>query len=1069
MKLTKKVLSLVLALSMVLAMGTVAFAARVEGDVLDGTEKITWTLSAQVFTPDTMDGVNTAVGHGAEDTAGVSITASTLKTQRADVTAYKTAQADLPYYQAGTGEEIVVNPGDMIWITTHIETNDSLYPTVLTQHWYYDPAVFVSPTMTMAQAAYIYEGTDSFDGSTDLMYQAGNAISGALWSRLHADYRTSWMQAANGLTQEQRDTYHMNNMVYLMDTDIIDGEYGGETYNNLDLDLWAIPVYVKPDATPGSTGTILMADSTQQLCQDSEGDYYETGFVIPQSGHVIDNQVLTFKVAGGEETPTVDYTALEAAITKYEGKTAADYTSTSWANATTAYEAAVAARTSTDQDTVTAAAETLEEAITALVAALDLTNWDNAVAGLPADLSGYTTSSVAAYNEAKATAEADKAAAVTAENQADLDAAAAALTAAKALLVKKADFTALDAQLNIALTTDTTGWTQASIDALDTAIATAQAFDKDDTPESAQDDVDAAEDAIYYAIVNRELAPVWAPDYTNWNAAVAKIPADLSIYTTSSVAAYEEAKAAAYEAKDAAVAVELQAGIDAAASDLEAAIASLEEKIDVAALEAKIAEIEAKNYVEEYYPEDAVVALNNALAEAAEIIAAKDDLGDQSIVEDAIDAIEAADDDMIMLDADYTVVDNAIAAIPADLSSYTDDTVNALMNAKDAVVYGLKIDQQAVVNAYAQAIVDATDALAKKAADKSALIAAIDSVANYNEADYTEATWADVVAAKEAAVAVRDNDALTVDDKATVDAATKALTDALAALEEKPKAADKDALNAAIADAKSKNLEIYTASTVATLNEALAEAEALAANDALTENDQATIDAATKALNNAITALKLKPTEGRVLEVNATDVPNAANTFAIKVEGRPVKVRFTAYNNTASTVTFNRTAAKNVGTIVSYNEAGEVVSDLSRDIAYEIWTVTFSLNDDLYYVSAKDNDGWESLSLAYVLDYQYSTDDAAVKSVEVADTAKAGDKLDVVVKTGADVLKVRTLYNGAVYQTFSNGVDDGEGGKVFNAKVGVYHAGAQTVSIEIKTANGWEAVEGFDKVVNVTL
>ncbi len=64
--------------------------------------------------------------------------------------------------------------------------------------------------------------------------------------------------------------------------------------------------------------------------------------------------------------------------------------------------------------------------------------------------------------------------------------------------------------------------------------------------------------------------------------------------------------------------------------------------------------------------------------------------------------------------ADYTAVDAAIAKIPADLSVYTDESVKALTDAKNAVVRDLTSDKQSEVDAMAKAIEDAVAGLVKK-------------------------------------------------------------------------------------------------------------------------------------------------------------------------------------------------------------------------------------------------------------------------------------------------------------------------------------------------------------------
>ena len=65
-------------------------------------------------------------------------------------------------------------------------------------------------------------------------------------------------------------------------------------------------------------------------------------------------------------------------------------------------------------------------------------------------------------------------------------------------------------------------------------------------------------------------------------------------------------------------------------------------------------------------------------------------------------------------DADYTAVDAAIAAIPTDLSIYTDESAAAVTAAQEAVVRDKFKSQQAEVDAMAKAINDAVAALEEK-------------------------------------------------------------------------------------------------------------------------------------------------------------------------------------------------------------------------------------------------------------------------------------------------------------------------------------------------------------------
>ncbi len=129
-----------------------------------------------------------------------------------------------------------------------------------------------------------------------------------------------------------------------------------------------------------------------------------------------------------------------------------------------------------------------------------------------------------------------------------------------------------------------------------------------------------------------------------------------------------------------------------------------------------------------------------------------------------------------------------------------------------------------------------------------ALNAALEAAEKLVESDYTADSWAKVEAALADAKA-----ALSATDQTTVDAAAKALTDAVAALvkaEPEPTKPDYAALNAAIEAAEALKSDDYTAESWAAVETALADAK-----DALTSDSQDAVDAAAKALNDAMDAL----------------------------------------------------------------------------------------------------------------------------------------------------------------------------------------------------------------------
>lgn len=89
---------------------------------------------------------------------------------------------------------------------------------------------------------------------------------------------------------------------------------------------------------------------------------------------------------------------------------------------------------------------------------------------------------------------------------------------------------------------------------------------------------------------------------------------------------------------------------------------------------------------------------------------------EQNIVDGYAAAIESAIAALTYKAADYSRVDAALGKIPSDLSQYTDESVQALNEAKNAVTRGKNITEQSIVDGYAEAIENAVGALTLKSA-----------------------------------------------------------------------------------------------------------------------------------------------------------------------------------------------------------------------------------------------------------------------------------------------------------------------------------------------------------------
>ena len=193
--------------------------------------------------------------------------------------------------------------------------------------------------------------------------------------------------------------------------------------------------------------------------------------------------------------------------------------------------------------------------------------------------------------------------------------------------------------------------------------------------------------------------------------------------------------------------------------------------------------------------------------------------------------------------ADYSAVETAMAAIPTDLTVYTDESVAALNTAVDGVVRGKAFVSQANVDAMAQAIEDAIAALQYKDADYTKVDEAIAKANALNKDNYKD------FSAVEAAVnaVVRDKN---ITEQSEVDAMAKAIEDAIAALQYKD--ADYTKVDATIAKANALKKDDYKdfSSVEAAVN-------AVVRGKNITE--QSEVDKMAKAIEDALAALEKKP------------------------------------------------------------------------------------------------------------------------------------------------------------------------------------------------------------------
>ena len=192
--------------------------------------------------------------------------------------------------------------------------------------------------------------------------------------------------------------------------------------------------------------------------------------------------------------------------------------------------------------------------------------------------------------------------------------------------------------------------------------------------------------------------------------------------------------------------------------------------------------------------------------------------------------------------ADYSAVETAMAAIPTDLTVYTDESVAALNTAVDGVVRGKAFVSQANVDAMAQAIEDAIAALQYKDADYTKVDEAIAKANALNKDNYKDFSAVDAAVK----AVVRDKN---ITEQSEVDAMADAINNAIADLQYKD--ANYDKVDAAIAKANKLNKDDYK--DFSGVDSAM---NAVMRDKNITE--QSEVDAMAKKIEDAIAALQYK-------------------------------------------------------------------------------------------------------------------------------------------------------------------------------------------------------------------
>lgn len=797
MKMAKKVLSVLLAIAMIL--GTFAVAASANGNPATASHKVKYWLTASPID------------------SGVQWTSNTRYTNGV-------------YTDSQTGD-MEVEPGQKVMISVHMTTN--YYIGNVESLIYFDSRLLTPGEIYDAQRHALKRGTVNriekmmiWNENHPFLNQDENAADVYCAIGDNSVSESGVMAEAaipNFYNCAVKDdgSYEFG---YLADFAAVQNcgwdqvyfSFGPDPANEITMILTEekecllyFPVQVPEDAQPGDTYKFKMPESNIRRNENKKG----RSFVCEcPNGEATPKNIANPSLIYFSDDQYFDLTGTEITLTVKGGSTAVDYSK-------------LQAKYDEVKDTVVANYNNTEDFVKALAAAktiLDAKTADQPTtdAALKALEDGY-----------------DK------------------------LQIKGADYTALNAAKTTAANIKAENYEQdANWTAFQTAYDAAKAI-ADGLDITHQTEITAAATALTTAI--GKLTPKVVEedaDYTKLNAEIAasqKIvdTEQASWYTETTWSAFTTALAEA-KAVPAGLKKSSQGTIDAAASALNAARTGLKDAAaSYTALDALIGECDALNSAD--YTSVSWQNLTIALT-AAKAVARDLNARDQGTIDTAYNNLKVAKDALVTLGkANYQpLIDEINKGTAYTEDYYTADTWTAyqtvLTEAQAMVAAGdLKEDQQSQISAEVEKLVDAKVALKFVDADYTAVDAALAKIPSDADlaAYYTTDSATAVIAARNAVVRGYNKTRQPDVDKMASDIET-----AVADLKLIP--ADTTALKAAIDEAKGVNSALYTADSYNAMKDELDKAEALYAKTDLTKKDnQAEVDAQTKALNDAIKAL----------------------------------------------------------------------------------------------------------------------------------------------------------------------------------------------------------------------
>lgn len=388
----------------------------------------------------------------------------------------------------------------------------------------------------------------------------------------------------------------------------------------------------------------------------------------------------------------------------------------------------------------------------------------------------------------------------------------------------------------------------------DFQTALTESFEVLNNPRAPQSEIDAAKQSLNNAYGNLVLS---SANYSAVDALMIQAEdcfADAQFYSQSSIALLTQA----YQEVKTGCSILYQDAVDTMAENLQTAISNLD-LLDGDYTAVNTAVERANALVPAYYSNFSLVT--DALAAVIRDL----DITKQTEIDNMANNINTAIDALIELPADYTQVNeikqDAMAFMSSQAKYYTNESTNVVRAAINAVKTGYLISQQAIVDGWGQAILDARAALVPKPATMTPLTNALAKIPPLSSENYDTAlyvSWMNYYAECTTYSNRTDLNIFNNDEIVSMANELNARYDALIAGPADPLVVKLEELTAIVNTALDYESAFYTDLSFAVYAQAIQTAQALLERTDLTADDIPAIEQAGADIVDAINALVLK-------------------------------------------------------------------------------------------------------------------------------------------------------------------------------------------------------------------